>query len=113
MRCDDRRSAPVSFFEDFEKIVARASVERLEAEVVKANMAMATAFLEALIAAVPYVIHTVLTDNGIQLPICRKTVMVQPSCCGAIRSSAPVGDTTLSIASQSQITHGPMARSSA
>jgi transposase InsO family protein len=32
----------------------------------KANMAMATAFLEALIAAVPYVIHTVLTDNGIQ-----------------------------------------------
>jgi len=32
----------------------------------KANMAMATAFLEELIAAVPYVIHTVLTDNGIQ-----------------------------------------------
>ena len=28
-------SAPVSFFEDFEKIVARASVERLEAEVVE------------------------------------------------------------------------------
>ena len=32
----------------------------------KATMAMATAFLEELIAAVPYVIHTVLTDNGIQ-----------------------------------------------
>ena len=32
----------------------------------KANMAMATAFLEELIAAVPYLIHTVLTDNGIQ-----------------------------------------------
>jgi transposase-like protein len=32
----------------------------------KANMAMANAFLEELIAAVPYVIHTVLTDNGIQ-----------------------------------------------
>ncbi len=30
------------------------------------NMAMATAFLEELIAAVPYVIHTILTDNGIQ-----------------------------------------------
>ena len=29
-------------------------------------MAMTTAFLEALIAAVPYVILTVLTDNGIQ-----------------------------------------------
>ena len=27
---------------------------------------MASAFLEALIAAVPYKIHTVLTDNGIQ-----------------------------------------------
>jgi len=32
----------------------------------KATMAMATAFLEELIAAVPYLIHTVLTDNGIQ-----------------------------------------------
>ena len=28
--------------------------------------ASASAFLEALIAAVPYKIHTVLTDNGIQ-----------------------------------------------
>jgi len=32
----------------------------------KAIMAMATVFLEELVAAVPYVIHTVLTDNGIQ-----------------------------------------------
>jgi transposase InsO family protein len=32
----------------------------------KATMAMATVFLEELVAAVPYVIHTVLTDNGIQ-----------------------------------------------
>ena len=32
----------------------------------KADRRTASAFLEALIAAVPYKIHTVLTDNGIQ-----------------------------------------------
>ena len=32
----------------------------------KADMRAATAFLEALVEAVPYRIHTVLTDNGIQ-----------------------------------------------
>jgi transposase InsO family protein len=32
----------------------------------KANRITASAFLEALVAAVPYKIHTVLTDNGIQ-----------------------------------------------
>ena len=32
----------------------------------KANMATASAFLEALVEAVPYRIHTVLTDNGVQ-----------------------------------------------
>ena len=32
----------------------------------KANRVTASAFLEALIEAVPYKIHTVLTDNGIQ-----------------------------------------------
>lgn len=31
-----------------------------------ANRLSASAFLTALIAAVPYTIHTVLTDNGIQ-----------------------------------------------
>jgi hypothetical protein len=31
-----------------------------------ANRVTASAFLEALIAAVPYKIHIVLTDNGIQ-----------------------------------------------
>ena len=35
----------------------------------KANRRTATAFLEALIAAVPYRIHTVLTDNGIQFTL--------------------------------------------
>jgi hypothetical protein len=32
----------------------------------RADMRAAAAFLQALIAAVPYRIHTVLTDNGIQ-----------------------------------------------
>ncbi|MDA9536892.1 transposase, partial [Bradyrhizobium sp. CCBAU 21362] len=32
----------------------------------KTGRTSASAFLEALIAAVPYKIHTVLTDNGIQ-----------------------------------------------
>tara|TARA_R110002072_G_scaffold157465_1_gene308128 strand:+ start:1313 stop:2266 length:954 start_codon:yes stop_codon:yes gene_type:complete len=32
----------------------------------RANTKVATAFLDALVEAVPYVIHTVLTDNGIQ-----------------------------------------------
>jgi hypothetical protein len=32
----------------------------------KANRHTATAFLKALIAVVPYKIHTILTDNGIQ-----------------------------------------------
>lgn len=32
----------------------------------RANTKVATAFLDALVAAVPYVIHTVPTDNGIQ-----------------------------------------------
>jgi hypothetical protein len=41
----------------------------------RADMRAAAAFLETLIAAVPYRIHTVLTDNGIQfadLPTNRK-----------------------------------------
>ena len=35
----------------------------------KANRKTASAFLEALIAAIPYKIHTVLTDNGIQFTL--------------------------------------------
>jgi transposase InsO family protein len=37
--------------------------------VLKANRQSASAFLEALVAAVPYKIHTVLTDNGIQFTL--------------------------------------------
>ena len=41
----------------------------------KADRPTAVRFLEALIAAVPYRLHTVLTDNGIQLPTCQKIAM--------------------------------------
>jgi hypothetical protein len=37
--------------------------------VTKANRVTASAFLAALIAAVPYKIHTVPTDNGIQFTL--------------------------------------------
>ena len=42
---------------------SKIAFAKLESE---ANRLTATAFLEALIEAVPYKIHTVLTDNGIQ-----------------------------------------------
>ena len=38
----------------------------------KANRVTASAFLVALIAAVPYQIHIVLTDNGIQFTFPRR-----------------------------------------
>jgi len=38
----------------------------------EANRQSASAFLEALVAAVPYKIHTVLTDNGIQFTFPRR-----------------------------------------
>ena len=35
-------------------------------EILQATQRIAAAFLRALVAAVPYTIHTVLTDDGIQ-----------------------------------------------
>jgi len=43
----------------------------------KTGRTAAAAFLEALIAAVPYKIHTVLTDNGIRFTFPRAMRMVQ------------------------------------
>ena len=40
----------------------------------KANRVTASAFLTALIEAVPYKLHTVLTDNGIQFTFPPKSV---------------------------------------
>ena len=41
----------------------------------EATRATAKAFLEHLIAAVPYIIHTILTDNGIQFTNRKKDIM--------------------------------------
>jgi hypothetical protein len=40
----------------------------------KADMRVAAAFLKALVGAVPYRIHTVLTTTESSSPICRRTV---------------------------------------
>ena len=56
----------------------------------KANTATAVAFLNELVEAIPYKIDVVLTDNGIQSPICRRTAKVQRQCYAAtVRSRLP------------------------
>lgn len=78
-----------------------------------ANVRTAAAFLEALIAAVPYKIHTVLTDNGVQFcdmpkhrsgPTVRYRLHAFDRVCRNMTSNT---------ASPSPITRGPTARSSA
>jgi hypothetical protein len=39
----------------------------------KADTATAVAFLNPLVEAIPYQINAILTDNGSNFPICRKT----------------------------------------
>jgi transposase-like protein len=55
----------------------------------KADMRAATAFLEALIEAIPYRIHTVLTDNGIQFADLPRTGRGQRHASAAIPSTGP------------------------
>ena len=53
LRGDDRRSAPIALFEDFEQVVAGAGVERFEPEVVENEQIGATkGFDEARMTAV-------------------------------------------------------------
>ena len=53
MGCDDRRSASIAFFKDFQEIVTRAGVERLKAEVVEdQEIGAAEGFQKARMAAV-------------------------------------------------------------
>jgi Integrase core domain len=47
-------------------------------QLVKTGRTSASAFLEALIAAVPYKIHIVLTDNGVQFTFHRATQTAPP-----------------------------------
>jgi hypothetical protein len=55
----------------------------------KADMRAATTFLEALIEAIPYRIHTVLTDNGIQFAHLPRTGRGQRHASAAIPSTGP------------------------
>jgi hypothetical protein len=70
--CDEVRTAEdkLYLFVAIDRTSKFAVVELVE----KADMQAAAAFLEALVEAVPYRIHTVLTNNGIQFAICRRTV---------------------------------------
>ena len=52
----------------------------------KADVRAATAFLEALVEAVPYRIHTVLTDNGIQFAESRINLASLPSTLSSVDS---------------------------
>ena len=59
----------------------------------KANTQTARAFLEALVAAVPYRVEIVLTDNGTNSPTCPRTDQAQPPSSADILSIASVGNT--------------------
>jgi len=62
-----------------------------------ANVQTAAAFLEALIAAVPYAIHTVLTDNGVQFcdqPSRRDGPTVATACTCSIASAGSTASST-------------------
>jgi Integrase core domain len=67
----------------------------------KATMRVATDFLQALIKAVPYKIHTMLTDNGIQFADLAKNRSKPKQCGAVIRSIALAGSTASSTGSQS------------
>jgi hypothetical protein len=64
----------------------------------KATGAAAGAFLDELAAAVPYQIHTVLTDNGIQFADLPKNRDGPPPAGAAIPSTGPARDMVSSIA---------------
>ena len=76
----------------------RPNVEiRLRSTHKAANMVTSCRFLEALVAAVPYKIHTVLTGNGIQFADLQRTGQVQWPGSAAIPSTVPVAGSTSKI----------------
>jgi transposase-like protein len=77
----------------------------------KADVRAATAFLEALIEAVPYRIHTVLTDNGIQFADLPKNRQGPPPASAAIPSIEPAMSTESNTASPSRTIPGPRVKS--
>ena len=84
----------------------------------KADRPTAVTFLEALIKAVPYDLHTMLTDNPVlslskgasNLPTCRATATDQPHATASTASIRSAASRTSSTASPSRTIRGPMAR---
>ncbi len=62
----------------------------------RANTKIASAFLDALVEAVPYRVHTVLTDNGIQFADLRRNRTGPTAMPRGIPSTAPVRTTASS-----------------
>jgi hypothetical protein len=76
----------------------------------RADMQAASSFLEALLEAVPYRIHTVLTDNGIQFADLPKNRQGPPPASVGIPSTECAITTASSTGSPNQIILGPMAK---
>ena len=79
----------------------------------KADRPTAVAFLEALLRAVPYRLHTILTDNGIQFADLPKNRDGPTVASESIVSTRYAGPTASSIVSPSLTILGPTARSNA
>src|SRR4029077_16571610 len=76
-----------------------------------ANVKTAVNFLAALIKAVPYRMHTVLTDNGIQSATAFGPAQARLPATGCTCSIASAASTRSSIVSPSPTIHGPTAKS--
>ena len=79
----------------------------------KANRVTASAFLTALIEAVPYKIHTVLTDNGIQFTFPPRYADGPTARYATHMFDMRCRETASSIGSPNRTIPGPTARSSA
>ena len=78
----------------------------------RANQPIACAFLKALLKAVPYKIHTILTDNGIQFADLPKNRMGPTARWRGHMSIASASSTEANIGSPSQTILGQTAKSS-
>ena len=78
----------------------------------KADRSTAVAFLEALLEAVPYNLHTILTDNGIPFADLHGTGTGQPPDTASTALTRSAASMASSTGSPSPTIPGPMGRSS-
>ena len=76
----------------------------------RANTTTGPAFLRSVVAAFPYRIRIVLTDNGIPSRTCRRTAPARQLAFAAICSTASAANTASSIGSPSPTILGPTVR---